>query len=189
MSDNEYQIDDIPFDGEEEIINDAKPTKEYKRKPTEKQLATMRANLEKGRHKRQLMAQQQKQKQDNYNEYLVNDSDTPKKVSRGRPTKAPEPSEDEYSDYTDASDDEVEYAIVPKKKNAKVKAPTQKESKEQSRLEKIENILLSLVKEQKRSRSNLKQPKIIKNTVIQIPKSSNTVTPSGATFSKLLKLF
>lgn len=190
MSDQEdYQIDDIPFEGGEEEVIGNKPAKEYKRKPTEKQLETMRANLEKGRMKRQAMTQQQKKKQEDYDEYLINDSDAPKKVSKGRQPTAPAPSEDDYSDYTDVSDDEVEYKIIPKKKHSKQKAPTKKESKEQTRLDKIENILLSLVKEQKRSRSNLKQPKIIKNTVIQIPKSSSAAIPTSGTFSKLLKLF
>ena len=196
MSDDEYQVEDIPFDDDaqqEEVLIESTPTtkpkKEYKRKPTNKQLETMRANLAKGREKRQAMVKANKKQEEQYDEYLLQEPE-PQLVRRGAQRKVQY--EDEYSDeYTDASDSEPEYEIKKKDKSSKKKdPPTKREVKEQNRLDKIENILMKLVNEQKKSQTVKRHPtKIIKNTVIQIPKSGQSTTNGTGSYQKLIKLF
>jgi hypothetical protein len=186
MSDNEdYNLEDIPYDDNEEVLVDAPPkhtTKTYKRKPTAKQLETMRKNLEKGRAKRQEQVKARKQQEQEYTQYVVDEGKQPRD---GRYY------DDEYSDYSDGySDGEPEYEIrkrKPKQQPAepKEKPPTKKEQKEMDRLDKMENILMNLLKQQKKAR---KRPQVVKNTIVQIPKSGGSVqaTPAGV---RLLKLF
>jgi hypothetical protein len=190
-SDHEQDIESFNNDDniiEEEISIPSKTTKgkDFKRKPTAKQLETMRKNLEKGRAKRALKAKTRAKEMEEYEEYLVQEPKLEK-----RPTKKyVEREQYYYEDETDTGDEsesDVEYEIKPKRKGAKSKSkPTKKEAKEQSKIDRMENILMELMTIQKKAHTS-KKPQIVRNTVIQVPKPS--VSKTDGSLGKLLKLF
>jgi hypothetical protein len=182
MSDIEYE--DAPEFEQEEVIEE-KPAKEYKRKPTLKQLETMRANLEKGRAKKAQLTKARKEDDQQYDQYLI-DGQAPKK--RGRQPAPKYDDEDDYTDdYTD-EESEPEYEIRPKKKEPNGKKGEKKsarDKKHEDKLDKIESILMQLAKEQKRSRN---RPKVVKNIAVNVP-SNRQAQPAPTNLTRLLKLF
>jgi hypothetical protein len=95
--------------------------------------------------------------------------------------------DDDGSDYSDYSDDDDVYEITKKPKSkGKVPKLSKKELKDQDKLQRIENILMGLVKAQKTAS---KSKKVVKNTVIQVPKSTPPEIKSGGSLEKLIKLF
>jgi hypothetical protein len=181
---NDDFYDEIPELYEEEIVEEEKP----KRKRTDKQRNAGLKNLELARQKRSSLAKAKKQQAQEYDQYIVDPRDN--KLSK-RNYKREVNYNDKYydddgSDYSDYSDDDDVYEIRPKKGKSKQKAPSKKELKEQDKLARIENILMGLVKAQKTAS---KSKKVVKNTVIQVPKSAPPEIKTGGSLEKLIKLF
>jgi len=177
------QYDNAPI--EEIPMPKTSKGKDFKRRPTAKQLETMRKNLEKGRAKRALKAKKEKEE---YDEYVVK---SPKiKQRRSRKYVQSEPEEEYYYEdesVTDGSDSDVEYEIKPKRKSDKKQPkPTKKEIKEKAKIDRIEDILYELVSIQKNAKKS--KPQVVRNTVIQVPKAVSSNKTDGS-LGKLLKLF
>ncbi len=183
---NDDFYDEIPELYEEEIITEEKP----KRKRTDKQRNAGLKNLELARQKRSSLAQQRKQQKQDYDQYIVDPRDNQlSKRNYKREVDYYNKYDDDNSDYLDDySDDDDIYEIRPKKGKSKGKVPklSKKELKEHDKLNRIENILMGLVKAQKTAS---KSKKVVKNTVIQVPKSAPPEIKTGGSLEKLIKLF
>ena len=169
----ELYDDDVVSPVEEEIHIDKKAKPAAKRKFTNKQLETVKANLEKARQARQKQVKTRKREEDEYDNYAIQ-APTIKQV---RPTRQRQP-EPEYYDES-ASDDDYE----PPPRSRKSKAPTKKELKEEDRISRMENILNNIWNAQKKAK---KKPPV-HQTIVQIPKQG-TKQPS-ANGVKILKMF
>jgi hypothetical protein len=161
----------------------------------------------------------QKSKQNQYVDYMLEDGggkhDEPKLTKRSYKKEHDyyDRRDDEYTDYSDSGsdyDDDEEsddvYEIRPRGKRGSstssrsMKAPPKGRGssttsrsrsrggvsmKEANRIDKIESILLSLVQAQKKA----KKAKVVRNTVIQIPKSVPADYTGNQSLNKLIKLF
>jgi hypothetical protein len=186
---NEDFYNEIPDLYEEEIIEE-KP----KRKRTPKQREAGLKNLELARQKRKSLVDKKKQ-EPQYDEYILDERDN----QLGRRNYKREMDyynkyNDDYSDsdYSDDDDDPV-YEIRPTKSKSKgishsrdKPKMSKKQQKEEDKLARIENILMDLVKAQKVSK---KPKKVVRNTVIQVPKSAPAELKSGGSLDRLIKLF
>ncbi len=168
MSDTE-DYDNLPeMYEEDEIIENEKPKKD--KKFTQKQLDTVKANLEKARAIR--MKQINAQKQAEVQQVI------PRKNGKIKVR-------DDYydNDESDYSDDEPEYEL--KRKKGPIVRRTNQEIKENKRLDKIEKILEDLARAQRK----VKRPQ--HNTIVQIPpnESRRALPNVVAKTAKLLSLF
>lgn len=195
LLDNQDYLEKLPELLEDEEMNIDIPEKpKARRKRNEAQLA----GLAKGRAKLKEKQQEQivqREHRKGYVDYILDDNhDEPRFAKRNY--KREVDYHDRYDDCGDSDSSEDEFEIIPKQKASRYAAPaaprgrkpasmitSKKEMKEQDRLDKIENILLNLVQTQK----NTKKPKVIKNTIVQIPKSISSEGHGNLT--KLIKLF
>jgi len=185
MSHKDYEIVDVPIE-DEEVERLDKPVKKHKTKFTDDKRKAVLENLKKAREKKLALQRAEKEHRE-----------LKQQKKKSRTNYRIEEEDDYYDDESDdstGSDDDY-YDRRPSRTKSRNKPPPKRKSKreeKQDRISEIEHRLDYIIRQQNKIKKKSK-PKVIRNTVVQIPTSTQerpTKTGGGDINKKrLLSLF